>query len=61
MSEWGLLAFKNLLEENEENQTEVSELEMQKPVITPEIANIGLKVEIDKETGRPKLVNTSDT
>lgn len=61
LREWGLLAVKNLLEENEENQTEVSELEMQKPVITPEIANIGLKVEIDKETGRPKLVNTSDT
>jgi hypothetical protein len=33
---------------------------MQEPVLTPEIANIGLKVEIDKETGRPKLVNTSD-
>ncbi|CAN6314266.1 unnamed protein product [Urochloa humidicola] len=61
LREWGLLAIKNLLEENEENQKEVSELEMQEPVITPEIANIGLKVEIDKETGRPKLVNTSDT
>jgi len=60
LREWGLLAVKNLLEENEENQKEVSELEMQEPVITPEIANIGLKVEIDKETGRPKLVNTSD-
>jgi hypothetical protein len=60
LREWGLLAVKNLLEKNEENQKEVSELEMQEPVITPEIANIGLKVEIDKETGRPKLVNTSD-
>ncbi|KAJ1299085.1 hypothetical protein BS78_01G504100 [Paspalum vaginatum] len=61
LREWGLLAVKNLLEENEENQKEVSELETQEPVITPEIANIGLKVEIDKQTGRPKLVNTSDT
>ncbi|CAN6302544.1 unnamed protein product [Urochloa humidicola] len=60
LREWGLLAIKNLLE-NEENQKEVSELEMQEHVITPEIANIGLKVEIDKATGRPKLVNTSDT
>ncbi|KAL6649099.1 hypothetical protein ACP70R_013323 [Stipagrostis hirtigluma subsp. patula] len=58
LREWGLLAVKNLLEGNVENQKEVSELEMQEPVITPEIANIGLKVEIDKETGRPKLVNT---
>ncbi|KAL6847493.1 hypothetical protein ACP4OV_022519 [Aristida adscensionis] len=58
LREWGLLAVKNLLEGNVENQREVSELEMQEPVITPEIANIGLKVEIDKKTGRPKLVNT---
>ncbi|XP_062209639.1 uncharacterized protein LOC133911423 [Phragmites australis] len=58
LREWGLLAVKNLLEGNEVNQKEVSELEMQEPVITPEIANIGLKVEIDNETGRPKLVNT---
>ena len=60
LREWGLLTVKNLLEGNEENQKEISELEMQEPVITPEIANIGLKVEIDKETRRPKLVNTSD-
>jgi ataxin-10 len=58
LREWGLLAVKNLLEGNEENQKQVSELELQEPVITPEIANIGLKVEINKESGRPKLVNT---
>jgi ataxin-10 len=58
LREWGLLAVKNMLEGNEENQKQVSELELQEPVITPEIASIGLKVEIDKETGRPKLVNT---
>ncbi|TVU48600.1 hypothetical protein EJB05_08241, partial [Eragrostis curvula] len=58
LREWGLLAVKNLLEGNEENQKEVSELELNEPVITPEIANIGLKVEIDEKTGRPKLVNT---
>ncbi|GJN30103.1 hypothetical protein PR202_gb18382 [Eleusine coracana subsp. coracana] len=58
LREWGLLAVKNLLEGNEENQKEVSQLEMQEPVLTPEIANMGLKVEIDMETGRPKLVNT---
>lgn len=59
LREWGLLAVKNLLEGNVENQKEVSELQMQEPVITPEIADIGLRVEIDKETGHPKLVNTS--
>jgi hypothetical protein len=42
----GLLAIKNLLEENKENQKEISESEMQQHVLTLEIANIGLKVEI---------------
>jgi cytochrome c biogenesis protein ResB len=59
LREWGLLAVKNLLEENEENQKEVSELQMQEPILTPEIADIGLRVEIDKKTGHPKLVNSS--
>uniref|UniRef100_A0A0E0K801 Ataxin-10 domain-containing protein n=1 Tax=Oryza punctata TaxID=4537 RepID=A0A0E0K801_ORYPU len=57
LREWGLFAVKNLLEGNEENQKEVSELKMQEAVITPEIADIGLRVEMDKETGQPKLVN----
>lgn len=59
LREWGLLAVKNLLEGNEENQKEVSELQMQEPILTPEIADIGLRVEIDKKTGHPKLVNSS--
>lgn len=59
LREWGLLAVKNLLEENEENQKEVSELQMQEPILTPEVAELGLRVEIDKKTGHPKLVNFS--
>ncbi|KAM0827413.1 hypothetical protein ACQ4PT_068227 [Festuca glaucescens] len=59
LREWGLLAVKNLLEGNEENQKGVSELQMQEPILTPEIADIGLRVEIDKKTGHPKLVNSS--
>ncbi|KAF7056049.1 hypothetical protein CFC21_063504 [Triticum aestivum] len=59
LREWGLLAVKYLLEENEENQKEVSELQMQEPILTPEVAELGLRVEIDKKTGHPKLVNSS--
>lgn len=59
LREWGLFAVKNLLEGNVENQKEVSELQMQEPILTPEIADIGLRVEIDKKTGHPKLVNSS--
>jgi hypothetical protein len=46
LRELGLPAIKNLLEENKENQKEISEPEMQEHVLTLEIANIGLKVEI---------------
>ncbi|VAI10921.1 unnamed protein product [Triticum turgidum subsp. durum] len=59
LREWGLLAVRYLLEENEENQKEVSELQMQEPILTPEVAELGLRVEIDKKTGHPKLVNSS--
>ncbi|KAF7062439.1 hypothetical protein CFC21_069040 [Triticum aestivum] len=59
LREWGLLTVKYLLEENEENQKEVSELQMQEPILTPEVAELGLRVEIDKKTGHPKLVNSS--
>ncbi|VAI25299.1 unnamed protein product [Triticum turgidum subsp. durum] len=59
LREWALLTVKYLLEENEENQKEVSELQMQEPILTPEVAELGLRVEIDKKTGHPKLVNSS--
>lgn len=55
--EWGLWATRNLLEGNLENQNEVSEFQLQRPVNTPEIDGIGLRVVIDEKTGRPKLVN----
>ncbi|XP_008776522.2 ataxin-10 [Phoenix dactylifera] len=59
LREWGLLAVRNLLEGNEENQCAVAQLELQEPVTSPEIAGLGLKVEVDKESGRAKLVNIS--
>lgn len=57
LREWGLLAIRNLLEGNAENQREVSELQLQGPVDTPEITGLGLKVEVDEKSGRAKLVN----
>lgn len=59
LREWGLLAVRNLLEGNEENQCVIAHFELQEPVITPEIAGVGLKVEVDKDSGRAKLVNIS--
>lgn len=57
--EWGLLTIRNLLEGNEENQLYVAELQLQDSFNTPEISGLGLKVEVDKNTGRVKLVNIS--
>ncbi|XP_074580875.1 uncharacterized protein LOC141837356 [Curcuma longa] len=51
------LTIRNLLEDNLANQYEVAQLELKEPVITPQIAQMGLMVEIDEDTQCPKLVN----
>lgn len=57
LREWGLWCVRNLLEGNEENQKVVAELEIQGSVDVPQLREIGLRVEIDPKTARPKLVN----
>lgn len=59
LREWGLLAVRNMLEGNEDNQKEVAELELKEPVTPPEISGLGLKVEVDAATRNAKLVNIS--
>lgn len=59
LREWGIWSMRNLLEGNEENQRKVSELEVQGSVDMPELAGLGLKVEVDPKTQRAKLVNVS--
>lgn len=59
LRERGIWAVRNLLEGNAENQRSVAELELQGSVEVPELANIGLKVEVDPQTGRAKLLNIS--
>ncbi|MQM18695.1 hypothetical protein Taro_051687, partial [Colocasia esculenta] len=55
LREWGMLTVSYLLEGNVENQQHVAELELQEPIDTPEITSLGLKVDIDKKTGRVRL------
>jgi ataxin-10 len=50
---------RNLLEWNTENQQAVAELELQGSVDVPELAGLGLRVEVDPNTHRAKLVNVS--
>ncbi|CAN6678426.1 unnamed protein product [Malus baccata var. baccata] len=57
LREWGIWCVRNLFEGNEENERVVAELELQGAVDTPEIAQLGLRVEVNPETRRPKLVN----
>ncbi|KAM1156929.1 hypothetical protein ACFX14_027502 [Malus domestica] len=57
LREWGIWCVRNLFEGNEENERVVAELEIQRAVDTPEIAQFGLRVEVNPETRRPKLVN----
>ncbi|KAG9454761.1 hypothetical protein H6P81_007665 [Aristolochia fimbriata] len=59
LREKGLWAVRNLLEGNEENQREVAELKLQGTVDTPEVTDLGMRVEVDPESGRAKLVNVS--
>ncbi|XP_010419559.1 PREDICTED: ataxin-10-like [Camelina sativa] len=57
LREWGLWCVRNLLEGNPENQQVVAELEIQGSADVPQLREIGLRVEIDPKTSRPKLVN----
>lgn len=59
LREWGIWAVRNLLEGNLENKKLVAELEVQGSADVPEIAELGLKVEVDPTTRRAKLVNAS--
>nr|AGG38113.1 maternal effect embryo arrest 50 protein [Dimocarpus longan] len=57
LREWGIWSVRNLLEGNAENQQVVADLEVQGSVDVPELAGLGLKVEVDQQTRRAKLVN----
>jgi ataxin-10 len=59
LREWGIWSMRNLLEGNSENQQAVAELELQGSVDMPELAGLGLKVEVDQNTRSAKLVNIS--
>ncbi|XP_048136371.1 ataxin-10 isoform X2 [Rhodamnia argentea] len=59
LREWGIWTVRNLFEGNTKNQQSVAELELRGTVNTPEIVELGLRVELDHKTRRPKLVNSA--
>lgn len=59
LREWGIWCVRNCLERNAENQQAVAELELHGSVDVPELTRLGLRVEVDPNTQRAKLVNVS--
>ncbi|KAK2992466.1 hypothetical protein RJ640_011605, partial [Escallonia rubra] len=59
LREWGIWSVRNLLEGNIENQRVICELELQGFVNVPEIARLGVRVEVDEKTQRAKLEGCS--
>lgn len=59
LREWGLWAIRNLLEGNSVNQTELADLEIKSTVPDSRLQEAGMSVEINPETGRPRLVNVA--
>jgi hypothetical protein len=59
LREWGLWAVRNLLEGNSANQGELADLEIRSVVPDSRLQDAGMTVEINPETGRPRLVNAA--
>ena len=55
LREWSIVALRNMLEGNEENQTLVEQLQAQQPLQNAELEKMGLKIEMD-EHGKVKVV-----
>uniref|UniRef100_A0A7S2ET69 Ataxin-10 domain-containing protein n=1 Tax=Ditylum brightwellii TaxID=49249 RepID=A0A7S2ET69_9STRA len=56
LREWALVAIRNILEDNDENQDIVSRLEAQQALDTPELQKMGIKVDLDKR-GKVNIVH----
>eukprot|EP00899_Mesostigma_viride_P010169 jgi/Mesvir1/19153/Mv01176-RA.1 len=57
LREWALWGLRNLLMDNAANQAEVEALQMQGTAQHLDLRSMGLAVETDEATGRPRLVN----
>ena len=54
--EYGLWAVRNLCENNSSVQESISSLRAHGTVDSPDLQQIGMKLELDGQTGKPKLV-----
>ena len=58
LREWAIVALRNVLEGNLENQELVEKLEAQQPLQSPELEKMGLQVDLDRQ-GKVKIVQTA--
>mmetsp|Transcript_3742 Transcript_3742/g.7156 ORF Transcript_3742/g.7156 Transcript_3742/m.7156 type:complete len:474 (-) Transcript_3742:1437-2858(-) len=49
LREWAIVAIRNVLEDNEDNQKQVEQLEAQQALNTPELEKLGVKVHLDRK------------
>eukprot|EP00249_Psilotum_nudum_P013886 c24569_g1_i1 orf=785-2005(-) len=57
LREWALWAVRNLMEGNAMNQKELADIKFLGPSTSQEFVQMGLKVEMDPVTARPRLSN----
>jgi hypothetical protein len=58
LREWAIVALRNVLEGNLENQALVEALEAQQPLQSPELRKMGLQVDLDRR-GQVKIVQAT--
>ena len=58
--EWSVFTIRNITESNIQNQNVILELRAQGVVDMPILNKAGLKVELNKETGKPKIVSKKE-
>jgi hypothetical protein len=61
LREWAVVAVRNALEGNEENQAVLAELQAQQSVSTAALADMGIRIDLDAATGTARVVPTDRT
>ena len=55
--EYGLWAVRNLCEGNQAIQESISSLQVCSTVDSPDLQQIGMKLQLDRQTGKPRMVS----
>jgi Spinocerebellar ataxia type 10 protein domain len=60
LREWAVVAIRNALEDNVENQAVLADLQAQQPASSTALADMGLRVDVDSATGRVNVIPLED-